>query len=165
MPDAARAPRLGVGVFSGDVDGLVEQGHAAARGPDHAAQHLEQFGLAIASDARDAKNFAAPDLEGHALEPVHAAAPHAQILDLEDHIAGFGGRLVDLQQHLAAHHHLGQFGRGCLGGLDRIGHLAPAHHADGVGDLHDLAQLVGDQDDRFPLRLEPFEDAEQLIRL
>ena len=42
-------------------------------------------------------------------------------------------------------------------------HLAPAHHADRVGDIHDFAQLVGDQDDRFPFLAKPPENAEQLI--
>ncbi len=67
-------------------------------------------------------------------------------------LPGLRRLLVDAQQHLAADHQLGQLlGRG-FGGLDRRGHLAAPHDADGVGDLHDLAQLVGDQDDRLALR-------------
>ena len=42
---------------------------------------------------------------------------------------------------------------------------ARAHDADLVGHRHDLAQLVGDQDDGAPLRLEVAQDAEQMVGL
>ena len=44
-------------------------------------------------------------------------------------------------------------------------HRAGAHHADLVGHRHDLAQLVGDQDDGAALRLEVAQDAEQMVGL
>ena len=48
----------------------------------------------------------------------------------------------------------------------RCATMAPgAHHADLVGHRHDLAQLVGDQDDGPPLRLEVAQDAEQMVGL
>ena len=78
---------------------------------------------------------------------------------------GWRGLLVDAQQHLAADHQLGQLLGAGLGGLDGRGHLAAAHDADGVGDLHDLAQLVGDQDDRLALAAQAVEDAEQVVGL
>ncbi len=99
----------------------------------------------------------------HALDAV--LVHDAQILDLENAGVGRGGLLVDAEQDLAAHHQFGQrLGRGVLR-FHRGRHLAPSHDADGVGDLHDLAQLVGDQDDRLALVLEAIEDAEQVIGL
>ena len=85
--------------------------------------------------------------------------------DLEHRLARPGRRLLDPQQHLAADHQLGQL---LLAGLGRraVRHHGPgAHHADLVGHRHDLAQLVGDQDDGPPLRLEVAQDAEQMVGL
>ena len=110
------------------------------------------FRLPVPGDACDTQDLARADLERDALQPLDPAAHHTQVVDLEGPQSfGLGRHLLDPQQHLAAHHHLGQLrGRG-IGGLDRVGHLAGRITADGVGDLHDLAQLVGDQDDRLPL--------------
>ena len=44
-------------------------------------------------------------------------------------------------------------------------HGPGAHDADLVGHRHDLAQLVGDQDDGAALRLEVAQDAEQMVGL
>jgi hypothetical protein len=44
-------------------------------------------------------------------------------------------------------------------------HLAASHHRHRVGDRHDLAQLVRDQDDRLALFLQLPEDAEQMVGL
>ena len=65
--------------------------------------------------------------------------------------AGMGGALVDLQDHLAADHRVGEFRRRGLGGIEGRDHLAAPHHRDAVGQAHDLAQLVGDEDDRLVL--------------
>ncbi len=80
-------------------------------------------------------------------------------------LAGLGFALVDPQQHAAADHQLGKLGRRGRRGVARRDHLAAAHDRDGVGDRHDLAQLVGDQDDRLALGAQVFEDAEQVIGL
>ena len=44
-----------------------------------------------------------------------------------------------------------------VGGLHGRDHLAAAHHRDTVGDGHDLAQLVGDEDDGLALALQLLE--------
>ena len=78
---------------------------------------------------------------------------------------GFAGALLHPQQHPPPDHQLGQLGRAGLGGGERLHHLAAAHDADLVGHRHDLAQLVGDEDDRLPLRLQVLEDAEEVVGL
>jgi hypothetical protein len=47
----------------------------------------------------------------------------------------------------------------------RLDHPAGAHHRDAVGDRHDLAQLVGDQDDRAALVAQRPQHAEELVGL
>jgi hypothetical protein len=61
----------------------------------------------------------------------------------------------------AAHHHIGQIFLGGAGRRHGADHAAAAHHGDGVGDVEDLLQLVGDQDDGLALFLEQAQDFEQ----
>ncbi len=50
-------------------------------------------------------------------------------------------------------------------GVEGRDHLAAPHHRDAVGQAHDLAQLVGDEDDRLVLALQHPQHLEQLIGL
>ena len=165
MRDAARAAGLAVGIAPRQVD-LVAVDADRARRPLVAAEHFEELRLPVAGDAGDAHDLARRDVETDALQPLDPGVVlDAQVLDLEHSGADARRCLVDAEQDLAAHHQLGQlFGRG-LGGLHGRRHLAPPHHADRVGHMHDLAELVGDEDDRLPLGLQPFEDAEQVVGL
>ena len=138
---------------------------AAGRRAD-ARQHLQQLGLAVARDAGDADDLAGPQFQPDIVEQPYAArVDQGQVLGLQQHFARLLRRLVELHQHLAADHQLGQL----LGvGLRRaaVGHdLALAHDIDTVGGGHDLAQLVGDQHDRDAARLQRRQDAEQLVGL
>ena len=100
------------------------------------------------------------------LHPRHAAiVDDVEIRHVEHDGAGMGRRLVDPQQHPAAHHQLGQVLGAGVGGIQRLHHGALAHDRDAVGDRHDLAQLVGDQDDGLALLAEALEHDEQLVRL
>ena len=84
--------------------------------------------------------------------------------DLEHGVARPRRRPCDAQADLAADHHLGQLG---LAGGRRRGadDLAAPDDADPVADRLDLAQLVGDEDDRGALRLERAHDVHQLVDL
>ena len=85
--------------------------------------------------------------------------------DVEHDVAGRGGRLVDGEGHVAAHH---QRGEGLLGGLGRVGltdHLPAPEHDDAVGDGEHLAELVGDEDDRLPLLHQALDHREELVDL
>ena len=86
-------------------------------------------------------------------------------LHLEHRLARPRRPLLDPQQHLAADHQLGQLLLAGLGGPAVRHHGPGAHDADLVGHRHDLAQLVGDQDDGAPLRLQVPQDAEQMVGL
>ena len=81
---------------------------AAGRRAD-ARQHLQQLGLAVARDAGDADDLAGAQLESDIVEQPHAArVDQGQVLGLQQHLARLRRRLVELQQHLAADHQLGQ---------------------------------------------------------
>jgi hypothetical protein len=69
------------------------------------------------------------------------------------------------QEHVAAHHQLGQHALRRPAALDGR-HLAPAaEHGDAVGDLEHLVELVRDDDDRRAARLQRLEDLEQVACL
>ena len=78
---------------------------------------------------------------------------------------GRAGRLVDLQDHLAPDHRIGEFGRRRFRRLKGRDHFAAPHHRDAVGKRHDFAQLVGDEDDGLLLALQHAQHFEKLIGL
>ena len=88
-----------------------------------------------------------------------------QILDLQKGIARLRSRLLDTEDDLPADHQLREARLGRAFARDRVDLLAAAQDADPVGDLEHLVQLVRDEDDRHPTRLEVAEDLEQLERL
>ena len=165
MADAALAPVASI-VAAFQIQHLPLDLDLPAAGLGDAAQHLQQRGLPVARNPRDAQDLARAQIQRDGFQPLHALpVGHGQIAHLQQHFARRRRCLVHAQQHAAPHHQLCQFsGRGLRRGQCR-GHLAPAHHADRVGHIHDLAQLVGDDDDRLALFLQPLKDAEQVVGL
>ena len=88
----------------------------------------------------------------------------AEVLDDQGVVAELRRVLVDGQLDRAADHHRGELGV-AGGGLGLADDLAEADDRDPVGDLADLAQLVGDEDDRLPGLLELAHDLHQLVGL
>ena len=165
MGDASGAARLPVGMAAGEVKVLAVQPDRPGRGHD-AAEDGEEFGLTVPGDTGDAEDLPLADGEGDTLDPLHLVLVHdAEVFDLKDDAAGIGGAFGDVQQDLAPDHQLGQLLRVGFGGLDRRRHLAAPHDRHRVGDLHDLAQLVGDEDDGLALLLQPAQDAEEVVGL
>ena len=154
MADAERAHRpSGSRSAAGGARAVDED--FAARERANAGQRLEQFGLAVAGDARDAEDLARPQIERDVVEARDAAiVAHGEVARLQHDCAGMRGPFVDLQDDLAPDHRVGEFGRRGLRGLERRDDFAAPHHRDAVGQAHDLAQLVGDEDDRLVLRLQ-----------
>ena len=89
---------------------------------------------------------------------------HPEVLHDQRVVAQLGLVLVDDQLDRAADHERGELGVGG-GGLGLADDLAEADHGDLVGDLADLAELVGDEDDRLAGLLELAHDLHQLVGL
>ncbi len=129
-----------------------------------AGNRFQQFGLAVAGDTGNADDLAGADIEGDVVDHDDAAVVlDREVADRQHDLAGIGLALLNAQQDAAANHQLGQLLDRCLGGLAGRHHLAAAHDGDRVGDRHDLAQLVGDQDDGLALVAQDAEDVEQMI--
>ena len=76
-----------------------------------------------------------------------------------------GLALLHLQLHRTADHHAAQFRLGGVPGLHGAHVLALAQHGHAVGDLHDLVQLVGDEQDALALLGEAAHDVHQFLNL
>ena len=131
-----------------------------------ADQRLHQLGLAVAGDAGDADDLAAPDLEADVVE-VDAellVAGQREAADLQPHGADRPGLALGRDEG-GADHHLGQAARGLLPGVAAADHLAAAQDGGAVAQRADLLQLVGDVEDRAALRHQPAQGGEQHLDL
>ena len=84
------------------------------------------------------------------------------VVEAEDHVTRRRRILVDRQIDVPADHQIGEFLPGRLGRVDRPCNGAAAQDRDPIGDLQDLAQLVGDEDDRRSNLGQATNDPEQL---
>ena len=89
----------------------------------------------------------------------------AHVLQAHDDLARIGDLLVVALVELAADHEVGQVLAGGALGVQRLDGLAVAQDGHLVGDAHDLAHLVRDEDDRLALGGEGVDDVEQALDL
>jgi hypothetical protein len=135
-------------------------------GTAYAGNRLQQLRLAIAGNTGNADDLAGAHLKRDILDHVDAAAvAHRQVLDREHDVSWRCGPLFDMQKHVTADHELGKLLHRSLCGGAGCHHLAAPHDGDFIRHRHDLAQLVGDQQDGFAFGLELLEDTEQVIGL
>ena len=127
-------------------------------------QYVEELRLPVPGHPGHAEDLARPELEANVGEAGRAPLVGvAQALDGEDRRPRRPRLAADREQHIAAHHQPGEL---LLARLARVAmghHLAAAHHEHGVGRGHDLAQLVGDEEDGHAVALEDLEDLEQPV--
>ena len=141
-------------------------GDGAPLAGERAGKRLQQLRLTVAGDTGDADDLAGVDGEAHVVDAKHAAAiAHREVLDLQQGLARRSLFLVHAEQYAAAHHHRGELRAVGLGRRYMIDHAAGAHHGDAVGQRHDLAQLVGDQDDGPALVSQRPQDAKEVVDL
>ena len=76
---------------------------------------------------------------------------------------GCAGPFSILEDDLAPDHRVGELGRRGAGGIEGRDHLSASHDRHAIGQRHDLAQLVGDEDDGLVLALEHAQHLEQLV--
>lgn len=153
---------------AGDVRAVQREG-ARVEGA-HAHDGVDQFGLAVALDTRDAEHLALVDGEGDAVEhgthhPVRVGGGQPQPVDGQHRRVG-DGRLAGLRRwQLTADHQLGELlGRGVLRVGGAHGRAAP-DDGDLVGDRQHLTQLVRDEDDGQALGLELAQVVEECLDL
>ena len=102
--------------------------------------------------------------ERHAVDARDAAViAHHKVPRFQSNRARVRRAFFDPQDDLAPDHRVGELGRRRAGGIEGRDHLAAPHHRDAIGQRHDLAQLVGDEDDGLVLALEDAQHLEQLV--
>ena len=130
-PDQALQPRR---ALDWRQDLAVEEDFAGAERA-HAGERLEKLRLAVAGHARDAEDLARAQGEGDAVDANHApVVTHHEVARLERDSARMGRPLVDLQDHLAPDHRVGELRRRGLVGVEGRDHFAAPHHRDAVGE-------------------------------
>ena len=149
----------------GDV--VAAEGDLAAGGLFKPRQGVDQIGLAVAVDACDAYDLARARGERNVLHSVVLvqAGGHPQILHLEHGLGGPGGAFLHHQLHGAAHHHAAELLLRGGGGVHRTHVATLAQHRYAVGHLHDLIELVGDEQDALAFPGQPPHDFHQLLNL
>ena len=155
---------LGDGHFA---DILAAQNDGSAGERFQTAQAVDELRLAVAVDTGDADDLARADIQADVVDRVVLVelGSDAHILNVKYHIAGFGRVLFDLQLHRAAHHHVGQGLLVGVAGVHRADVAALAENGNAVGHLHDLVELVGNEEDALPLGGEILHDLHQLVDL
>ena len=137
----------------------------AGIGAHGAEDQLARLGPPGSEQTGEPDHFAGAQLQ---IEIPHIAPP-AQTLDGQDRLAvghGHAGRpprFCALQ--FAAEHQRDQLEARQLRGRRRADQTAVSQHGDAVGDLVDLIDEVGDEDDGDAARLEIAQDAEQQFDL
>jgi hypothetical protein len=117
--------------------------------------------LAVALYPGNAQNLARPHLQIDSMKP----PGHAQILYFEDRFPGRDFRFFEPEEHLTAHHHLGELSFARLR-RGRLTHdLAASQHRDAIGDVEHFVELVRDEHDRLAVGLEPPQVVEQVLGL
>ena len=150
-----------------EVERLALEPHRPAGRRADAGEHLEELGLAVAGDAGDADDLAGAHRQVDGLQPrdalrvdeVEVRAPRGPPGRA---LAGvFSTRSSTRRPTITS-----ASSAGVVSAVTkRPHHLAAPHHADRVGHRHDLAELVGDEDDRLALGLQVLEDAEEVVGL
>ena len=132
-----------------------------------AGERLEKLGLAVAGDAGDAEDLALAQHERTRRR--RAATPRSSRttrLRASSAIApGCAGPFSIFRMTLRPTIASASSGGEVLRGVEGRDHLAAPHDRHAVGQAHDLAQLVGDEDDRLVLALEHAQHLEQLVGL
>ncbi len=133
----------------------------------HAGKRVDQLALAVALDAGDADDLAGAHVEADAVHGVQARARvHDEVLDLVDRLLALvllaGDRdVVDL----GAGHHPGQGALVVVAALLGGDVAAGAEDGHAIGDLHDLVELVGHDDDRAAVLAQRAQRLEQVLDL
>lgn len=114
----------------------------------HAGDRFDKLRLAVAVDACDAIDLAGADLEADVVDDCLAVlALDRKAVHLENRLARLGLLLVHLEVDRASDHHFGQLALARVLDRDRADDLAAANDRAGVGDRHDLLELMGNKDD------------------
>ena len=149
----------GAALADGHVrDVAAQELDLAGRDGFESRQAVDEFGLAVALDAREADDLAAMHLSDTPRTALFLWTFEATVRfsTFKTASPSVHGCLSTFEADLAAHHHRRELL--CRGGagVDRADIFALAEHRTPVGDGHDLRELVGDEEDGLPLRREIF---------
>src|SRR5712692_5461259 len=148
--------------MDGDLAAIDEK-LAACRGFG-AEDGFGEFGASSADQTGETNDFAATERETDLAEVAPGGVSRsAEIPNLERHVALPRAARRKQVLQFTTHHSADQFAEVVARHRPFVDRLAVAQHGDAVGNLSELLQAVGDEDDRRPLGLELSDDAEQFV--
>ena len=165
LGDVAHVPAAAAD--GGVRDRLAAERDRAARDLVQAGQAVDELRLAVAVDAGDADDLARADIERHMIDGVALVQVRqdAQILHMQNLLAGVSRRLVDDELHGAADHHVRQLLLVRVAGVDRADALTLAQDGHAVSHGHDLIELVRDEEDGLALARKLLHRGHELVDL
>ena len=133
---------------------LAQTGHA-----------LRELPLAVAGNAGNAHDLAAPDLQLH--PPKHLGAAITQgVKPLDPEAHGAASKRLRIQRFdFASHHHPGQLVTRDAIGRSCADHAPVAQRRHAIADRHDFVQLVGDKHETVAFAHHALEGSEQIVDL
>ncbi len=127
-----------------------------------AGDDFAKLALAIAVDTGDAQHLALPQLETQVVEGAHPAVIGGdEILGPEQDVAGRALHPLQVHDHVASDHAPCQLAGCRVLGVHFVRDFAVPHHRHPVGHLHDLLELVGDEQDRVVGGAQRFQAVEE----
>ena len=150
---------------TGDI--LAAQRYPAGDRRLQPGKAVNEFGLAVAVDARNADDLAPAYLQADVLYGVILVdlAGDGHLIHLQHHLARLCGLFGHVEVDLMADHHGAEFLHVGVFGFHGADVLALAQHGAAVGNRHDLIELVGNKEDGFPLGGQVFHNDHQLVDL
>ena len=147
----------------GDI--MSAKGDPAAGGLLQPGQGVDQIRLAVAVNACNTHDLPRTGGKGNILHRIvlGQAGGNAQMFHCQHGLSGPGRVLLHHQLHGAAHHHAAQFLLRGGGGVHRAYVAALAQHRHAVGYLHDLIELVRDEQNALAFPGQPPHDLHQLF--
>ena len=119
---------------------------------EQAGEGFNELRLAVAVDAGHAQNLAAMEGKRDVLENGNPVFAVRQMLHGEERLTDCLGGMAALKTVFTAHHHAGQLLHGGFVLIHAADELAVPENGAPVGNLHDLIELVGNDDDALPFR-------------
>ena len=147
-------------------DLLAQEKDLAMCGAAQPGDCFDKGGLTISLNACDANDLARLYGQRQMIDgDLIVFAQHDKVADLQYRFFGLGGRLVDLEAHGTANHHLGQVLLTDRLRITLADDPPGTQDVDPVRDREDFVQLVSDEDDGFAGVAQGSHDLEEVLDL
>ena len=153
--------------YGGVADFFPAQGNRTAGGFLQAGDAIDELALAVAVDTGDADDLSGADIKRDIVHSVFLVKlrVYAQVLHGQDDVPRLGLTFDHFQLDRTANHHIGKSLLVGVFGLDGTDALSLTKDGNPVCHGHNFVELMGNEQNGFPLRRQVFHDLHELINL